>query len=862
MSRHLHPLDVCPRLPPALSRLDELARNLAYAWDPRLRAVFARLDPALWNATGKTPRRLLRQLAQSTLDRAAQDEGFLAEYGAALAALDSQRQAPPHEALAGLLGPDDLVAYFCAEFGLHESLPIYSGGLGVLAGDHCKAASDLGVPLVAVGLLYGQGYFTQTLDAQGRQHASAHESDFEELPVALCRDAAGQELRVALEVADRPVQLRLWEAQIGRIRLVLLDSDVPDNDPAERGITHQLYGGDADLRIRQEMVLGIGGVRALKALGLSPTVWHCNEGHAAFLALERLRERVAQGDDFDTALEGVSAAQVFTTHTPVAAGHDVFQAGQVRWHLRALLPQLGASEERVLALGSSDPLADPHHGRFNMTTLALRTSRFHNGVSRVHGRVARKMERGLWPQLRAQDVPIRHVTNGIHLPTFLGQPWQDLLDRESPGWREHADDPARWQALDRIDDARFAAVRRELKASLLQDAAARLRQQFRRNGVPHSLQRRATAVLEAGGDPLVLGFARRFATYKRAALLLSDEPRLARLLNDPRRPALLLVAGKAHPRDLPGQALIQQLWQASLRPEFIGRLLVLEGYDLRLARHLVQGSDVWLNTPEFPLEACGTSGMKAAVNGCVNVSVLDGWWDEAWSGEGEDRNGFAIHPAEPLFFSGGAPVDDSHRRARDEEEARQLLDILEHEVAPLYYGGEGGAPYGAGWLKIARASMKSLGPRFNSARMVLDYVRGFYGPAAHHGRALSGPAARGLAAWKQRVRSAWGGVSLRTAGPLARELRDGEPLALRLLAQLNGLAPEDVAVEVELGRREGAAFLRERIVPLQAAGRSGDETVFEAAITPLSGAQHLRLRMRPHHAALAHPFEMGLVAWT
>jgi starch phosphorylase len=848
---------VRPRLPQALRRLEELCGNLAYAWDWRIRAVFPALDAGTWEASGRNPRLLLRRLPQAALDRAAADPEFLRLYQGALEALDGLRSAPRDPAIAQHLAPDDVIAYFCAEFGVHETLPIYSGGLGVLAGDHCKAASDLGLPLVAVGLLYRQGYFAQTLDAHGGQHAHPHDADPAELPVALARDDTGAERRVAVEVGERQVQLRIWQASVGRVPLVLLDADLPENDPAERAITHQLYGGDADMRIRQEIVLGIGGLRALRALGHRPTVFHCNEGHAAFVILERLRELVAAGTDFDTALEAAAGAHVFTTHTPVAAGHDVFAASQVRWYLRALLAQLGVPEERVLALGA----ANAEDQRFNMTTLALRGTRHRNGVSRIHGRVARRMERSLWPQLRVADVPIGHITNGVHVPTFLARAWAAVFDAELPGWREHLHDAQWWHGLDRIDDGRFGAVRRALKHHLLRDVAERYARQLRRAGVPEDIVTRAVRPCAAGGDPLVLGFARRFATYKRATLLLADTDRLARMLDDRHAPGLLIFAGKAHPHDKPGQELIRRLHAASLAPPLIGRLIVLEGYDIRLARRLVQGCDVWLNTPEFPLEACGTSGMKAGINGTVNVSVLDGWWDEghAVSEEGVP-NGFAIRPTPLSYWS--MPEEEA-RPLRDAAECRQLLDVLEDQVKPRYFGFVDG--YGPEWLRVARESMRTVIPRFNAERMVLDYVAQQYGPAARSGRALAadgGAPAGALAQWTARVRAAWPGLALRAADPgLHRVLEPGAGATVRATAKLNGLTPADVAVECELGRREDGVFIRERLVPLQPAGAEGDEQVFAGTLDVAAGRQHYRLLVRPQHAALSHPFELGLALW-
>jgi starch phosphorylase len=864
MSTTTFTLELRPRIPDRLSRLQELAGNLAYAWDREIRGVFGRLDAGLWSATGNNPKLFLRRVSQEALEQAATDPGFLDAYDHALSSFDAQMAAPPHAQIVERLDPKtELVAYFCAEFGLHESLPIYSGGLGILAGDHCKAANDLGVPFVAVGLLYRQGYFTQLIDARGRQQAHAHPSNFDELPIRLCRDAAGAELRARVEVAERTIQLRIWQASIGRKSLYLLDADVPENDPLDRAITQQLYGGDTDTRIRQEIVLGIGGLRALRVLGHAPTVFHLNEGHAAFLVLERLREQVAAGLDFDSALELVAGGHVFTTHTPVPAGHDVFHDTQVRWFLQQLLPKLGCGEERLLALGANGGERD----RFNMTTLALRVSRFHNGVSKIHGRVASRLERNLWPQVAARDNPIRHVTNGIHLHTFLAGAWAKLFDESLDDWREQLLNPEFWKRVDAIAPDRYVEVRQQLKRALLTDVAERLRRQLRRGDVPESIVGRATRHL-AAADPstLVLGFARRFATYKRATLILSDEARLARILNDPQRPAILIYAGKAHPKDQPAQALIQKLFEASLKPEFIGRLIVVEGYDMKLARKLVQGCDVWLNNPEYPLEASGTSGEKAGINGVVNVSVLDGWWDEGYVAGGPSNpdgpNGFAVKPVDPKFWSGLPEAEAAHRR--DQEECTQLLDILEHEVVPRYYGADHRG-YAADWLRISKNSMKTLIPRFNSARMVMDYVRDFYSPAARQTHRLSADGAapaRALAEWKKKVRAAWPGVSLRTAESPPPALQHGDGLKLRVHAALNGLSPEEVAVECVLGRLSAAgAFITSRIVVLKPAGAEGAQTLFSIELEPVAGLQHYRIRVRPDHPAQSHPFELGCVVW-
>ena len=850
-------LELRPNIPPKLQRLEDLAGNLAYSWDREIRDVFWRLDRPLFNACGKNPKLLLRRVSQEALERAAADRDFIDDFNRALSSFDSYMAAVAEpEIERHLHAGSDLVAYFCAEFGLHESLHIYSGGLGILAGDHCKAASDLNLPFVAVGLLYRQGYFQQTIDGGGRQHANPQPVDFDVLPVELCRDAQGTELRVPVELADRVIRLRVWKVQVGHVALYLLDSDVAENDEAQRAITHQLYGGDSDLRIQQEIVLGIGGLRTLRALGLKPTVFHMNEGHAAFLALERIREEVAAGLDFDSALERIAAGNVFTTHTPVPAGHDRFSAGQVRWFLQGLLPSLRGGEERVLDLGGAGPEGAP----FNMTTLALRASRFHNGVSAIHGGVAQTMEQGLWPQVPAEENPIRHITNGVHLHTFLAQAWKLAFHDLFRGWRGELLNPEYWSRIDSIPEQRFVAVRQQLKRELLQDVEQRLRRQLRRNGVSEAVIVRATALVsDSDSKALVIGFARRFATYKRATLILTDEARLARLLDQSERPVLLLFAGKAHPKDEPGQAIIQRLYQTSMKPEFLGRLIVLEGYDMLLARNLVQGCDIWLNNPEYPMEASGTSGEKAGINGVVNVSVLDGWWDEGYDGS----NGFAVRPVDPRQT--GETSEEAAIQRRDAEESRQLLDILEHQAIPMYFGADN-AGYAPAWTRVSRNSMKTLIPRYNSARMVMDYLRTAYAPAARQTRRLGedgGAAARELAAWKRKVRECWSGVGLGLAQEPATALRHGEHLVLEVWARLNGLEPQDVVVECLLGEgaenEPGALPLG---YPFAPAGTGEKGSVrYRLELTPLAGLQHYRIRTRPSHAALSHPLEMGLLVW-
>ena len=841
-------LEVRPRVPLNLARLPEVAGNLIYSWDRDLRQLFRYLDNELYDACGCNPTVFLRRVAQSRLDAASEDPGFIEAYTRVTSVYDSYHAKRMPAALRAHLDAEhDLVAYLCLEFGLHESVPLYSGGLGILAGDHCKAASDLALPFVAVGLLYRQGYFEQRLAESGEQVAHYNSTRFEDLPLTLLRDHDGRELRVTAPMGVEDVQLRIWSGRVGHTRLCLLDADLEANSEELRSVTHRLYGGDRTTRIRQEIVLGIGGVRAVRALGLAPTVWHMNEGHAAFQIIERCREHTASGLCFDVALETVAAANVFTTHTPVPAGHDVFDETLVEQHLGGYCERAGIALEQLIALGN-----DTQNHHLNMTALALRGSRHHNGVSRDHGDVAAAMERYVWPEVPAEENPLTYVTNGVHLPTFLALEWVNLFDIRFRDWRGNLSNESYWACIDDVPDHRFLSVRQELKETLRADVRRRLIDQHRRNGVAEATIERAVALLEdPHRDVLLVGFARRFATYKRATLIFSDADRLARLLGNEERPVVLIMAGKAHPHDEPGQALIRQVYGLAMSKPFLGRVHVVENYDLALARQLVAGVDVWLNTPEHPLEASGTSGMKAAMNGVINLSVLDGWWGEGFDGS----NGWAIRPHDKRW-------DAAYRQ---HEEAHDLLETLERKVIPAYFD-RGHTPH---WVAMAKASMKTIIPRFNAERMVRHYVHHLYGPAARQGRRLAEHGARGatdLAAWKTRVRAAWPIVSMRRRDGAAVALEQGQLLHIELSLTLNGLTPADVRVECLVSERADDPPDRWRAFTFDlAAGRhnEGDGT-FDcelSATPPFSGVQSYRIRMYPHHALLTHPFEMGRMCW-
>ncbi|MBA2483575.1 MAG: alpha-glucan family phosphorylase, partial [Nitrosomonas sp.] len=747
------------------------------------------------------------------------------------------------------LEPTDQIAYFCFEFGFHESLPIYSGGLGILAGDHCKAASDLRLPFVGIGLLYRQGYFHQIIDNLGIQQVTYSDSDFEDLPVSPSLNDDGSEILIDVALPQREVKIKVWQVKIGHVRLYLLDSDLPENSSHDRLITHHLYGGDKTMRIEQEIVLGIGGVRALLAMGVKPTIWHINEGHAAFMILERIRQLVKQGQRFSSALEAVAVNTVFTTHTAVPAGHDFFSKAKMHTYFDAFIQELMISHDEFMALGNSTENSD-----FNMTALAIHGSRMHNGVSKIHGDVSSNICQDLWPQIKPEENPITYITNGVHVRTFLATEWSDLFDRYlGHEWQNKLCETEYWSRIHKIPDHLFWSTRQTLKSHMLYGVRARLAEQnFRNHGSGAHLDRLLKFTDPINPNILVFGFARRFATYKRATLLFKNLDWLRKILLDQRYPVLFIFAGKAHPADQPGQDLIREISKISHLPEFEGRLLLVEGYDLRLARRLVSGVDVWLNSPVFPLEASGTSGMKAGINGALNLSILDGWWGEGYDG----KNGWAIKP-------GSENMDPE---LRDQEESRAFYEILQDQVLPLYFN-RGNLGFSTEWVKMAKHSMVSLLPRFSATRMVDEYVNKFYQPASKNYSKYARDNfkyANTIADWKAKVRNQWQGVAIRSIETPEKNLNFGDTLHFKVALQLNGLKPEDVIVELLLCRQFHRIKLdRFKHFEFNNTGiEESGEYLFEFKLKPeLCGRQIYYVRVYPHHQFLTHPLEMGMMIW-
>ncbi len=841
-------LRVCPTIPDALERLDHIADDLWFSWNSNARALFHQIDPVLWIVCGHNPRSFLRRVSQRRLDAVAADRAFLAQYHGVVSDYDSYKKEE-YQWFSSKFddAKEHAVAYFSAEFGLHESLPIYSGGLGILAGDHCKSASDLGLPFTGVGLLYRQGYFTQTINAQGEQLAAYHDNRFGDLCIEQIMDKSGNPLRVQVELPGRMLDINIWKAKAGHIRMLLLDSDVASNSAEDRGITYQLYGGGLENRIRQEIVLGIGGVRALRAVAIAPTVWHANEGHAAFIILERMRELIKQHNlDWREALEAVRASTVFTTHTPVPAGHDIFPLDMFDHYMGHYASKLGMEPAQLHQLGHGDF----GHGAegFNQTALAINSAAHVNGVAKLHGEVSSNICQSMWPDLQPGENPVTYITNGVHVTTWLAPEWINAFNQHLGGqWRGQLLDPAFWRNIADIPDYLYWSIHQTNKQRMLQYVRRQLERQARRNGESAQLVQEMTALFDV--RTVVVGFARRFATYKRATLLFHDEERLRRLLNDGDRPVVFLFAGKAHPADKPGQELIRRIHEFSRKPEFIGRILMLESYDMTLGRYLTSGVDVWLNNPIRLMEASGTSGMKAAMNGVPNLSILDGWWPECFQGD----NGWAI--------GGERAVADPQRR--DEDDAASLYHIFKNEVIPTYYcRNESG--FSDAWVAISKQSMISSIPRFNTDRMVSDYAKRFYVPASRRGRLLcenNFQRARKLALWKAKVRKAWPKVRLDQMGDseLERQGRYGEAVMVRIKAYYDGLSADDLHVEIVLLRpsRDGG-YKHYRMIEMQHAGGG----VFEFDLQPDdSGDFAYHIRAYPQHEDLAHPLAMGLMAY-
>ncbi|MGZ4590022.1 MAG: alpha-glucan family phosphorylase [Actinomycetes bacterium] len=849
-------------LPAALAPLGELALNLRWSWHTPSQDLFRSLDPAVWAEVEHDPVRLLAALGPDRLAALADDGVVVRRVQAAAEDLHAYLSGDrwyQHLQRDTADQPDRAVprsiAYFSPEFGITAVLPQYSGGLGILAGDHLKTASDLGVPIVGVGLLYRAGYFAQSLSREGWQQERYPVLDPNELPIALLRegnDPSAEPLKVRVGLpGGRHLVAQVWKAQVGRVPLLLLDSDVEDNQPAERDVTDRLYGGGSEHRLLQEMLLGIGGVRALRAYAkltgsAAPDVFHTNEGHAGFLGVERIRELTeSEGLTFDEAIEGARSATLFTTHTPVPAGIDRFSRDLIEQHFGGDNACPGVPVARVLALGAEDyEGGDP--SVFNMAVMGLRLAQRANGVSRLHGHVARDMFKQLWPGFDGEEIPISHVTNGVHAPTWVAPEVFELAEREVGP--ELAHEATGWEGIADVSDEKIWAVRRVLRARLVADVRNRLRVSWGQRGASDAELGWVDKVLDP--DVLTIGFARRVPSYKRLTLMLRDPARLKRLLLDPERPVQLVVAGKAHPADDGGKKLIQELVRFTDDPAVRNRIVFLPGYDIAMAQALYPGCDVWLNNPLRPLEACGTSGMKSALNGGLNLSVLDGWWDEMYDG----HNGWAIPTADGV-------TDHDHR---DDLEANALYDLIENTVAPLFYDRTASSQP-ARWIEMVRHTLQTLGPNVLASRMVRDYVHQLYAPAFRSAQALNDTyaGARELAAWKSKVRRAWGAVRVDhvESSGVGDMPEVGTTLELRAFVSLGDLTPADVDVQVVHGRVDPDDQLADTsVVALRhAEAYEGGRHRYVGEIKlERSGPFGYTTRIVPRHRLLAGPAELGL----
>jgi glycogen phosphorylase len=844
--------NVTPILPAALEPLREMSFNLWWTWEPAARRLFRHLDPELWNRTNHNPVRMLQLSRQSRLEELAQDKTFLRELKQVFE--EFEKYLGRHDTY-GKTGAGSAIknpiAYFSAEFGFHESIPNYSGGLGILAGDHCKSASDLDLNFVAIGLLYRHGYFRQQIDKEGVQEAINLNQSFYHLPIREVRRGDAN-LLIPVSILDREVFAKLWELRVGRVNLYLLDTDIAENRAEDRLITAELYGGDLEMRMRQEIMLGIGGVKALAALGIQPDVFHMNEGHSAFLALERIRLNVVEKKlDFYSALQVVAAANVFTTHTPVPAGNDSFPREMMRKYFGSFAKELNIPFDELFSFGQTR--VNPNDP-FSMTILALRLSRHANGVSKLHGEITRSLWKDVWSGVPVHEVPITSITNGVHTKTWMAPEFAALYRKHLGAWEEHLTEPEFWRGVIDIPDAQLWETHQKLKLRLIEFVRDRVRRRRERMGESPESIRKVNRILDP--EILTIGFARRFATYKRGTLLFSDKERLKRLCNDTTRPVQFIFAGKAHPRDEAGKALIQEVYRFSREAGLENRVVFLEDYDSYIARRLVQGVDLWLNHPLRPLEASGTSGMKSAPNGGINLSVLDGWWREGYNGS----NGWAV----------GAEIDNGTTEFQNEVDASSLYQLLENQIVPLYYAKpDGKLPLA--WLQLMRESIRSVTPVFNTQRMVKEYTEHLYIPAAksHENFSRDGcGSATQLSQWKTQIRKDWPEIKIsdvQVGNKDRQSISVGESLQISARVHLGAVDPQHVRVEAYHGEIDNGDIRNPSATVLnQNSQADGNGNYLYQGSVPAteSGTYGFSVRVVPTHPCLMQAHELRLITWS
>jgi starch phosphorylase len=860
----VHTFTVVPALPKELEDLDFIARNVYWCWNLDIVNLFNRIDSRLWKAYSHNPIKLLGTVSQQRLDELAQNRGFVSQVKHARQKLDAYLSSPTWYEKNSAKSGKIVIAYFSAEFGLHESLPFYSGGLGLLAGDHMKSASDLGIPLVGVSLLYQKGYFRQYLNIDGWQQEVFSDNDIYNMPVELVVDKAGLPVKIAVDYPSRKVAAQIWAVSIGRIKLYLLDTNLPENSSQDRMITANLYGGDLDMRITQEILLGIGGFRALAAMGITPAVCHMNEGHAAFMALERIRSLKEKTDmTFEQAIEATKAGNCFTIHTPIQAGNDEFPPELIDKYFAEFYPSLGIDHQKFMSLGRLTPKDEKE--TFKMPVLALKLSAYRNGVSKLHGRVSRKIWSTLWPELPEDEVPITSITNGVHIKSWLSEEINSLYERYlGANWAEEITEGLNWDAVEQIPDEEFWRIHQRSRESLVAFTRSRLKAQMQRRGTYHTELNWAEEVLDP--QALTVGFARRFTTYKRGNLLLQEPARFVKLLSDAEKPIQFIFAGKAHPKDTQGKEIIRQIIHFASQYNVRRRIVFLEDYDINVARYLLRGVDIWLNTPRPPLEASGTSGMKAALNGALNISTLDGWWCEGYRPQG----GWAVG-------NGEIYQDTAYQ---DAIESKALFNILEKEVIPLFYTRcVDGLP--RAWINRVKQSIKWITPIFNTHRMVAEYASRFYNPAADQFRYLTEKSmmrAKALADWKTKINSNWTDLAIKDVQatikngfpekpfkPEQSPVKVGSELTVKAFLRLGSIKPGEVSVQLYHGQVDSWGNITEgSFVPMDCRGETNNDGdyLFTGSISfTSSGRQGYAVRVLPRNDDLVNANDLGLVLW-
>jgi len=855
---------ILPALPDSLKDLEVIAKNMFWSWNPGFVELFKRIDGNLWTACGHNPVKLLGSVSQERLEELTENKGFLCELQRAADKLKSYLEGPTWYEKVCSRCSKPLVAYFSAEFGIHECLPIYAGGLGILAGDHLKSASDLGVPIVGVGLLYQKGYFRQYLNIDGWQQEMYIENDFYNMPIEPVRKKSGRALTVSVEYPGRCVLAQIWCVSIGRVKLYLLDTNIASNSPTDRMITASLYSGDREMRIRQELMLGIGSLKALAAMDITPVVCHMNEGHSAFMALERIRQlRNAENMTFDEAVEATKAGNVFTMHTSVKAGLDEFSVELMDKYFGSYFPNLGINKKQFLALGRIDP--DDDNESFKMPILALRLSSYRNGVSKLHGEVSRNMWSFLWPGVPVSEVPIKSITNGVHIKSWLSDEMNSLYERYfGPNWADELTNKSICDNIAQIPDEELWRIRQRCKECLVVFARNRLKAHIQRRGAYHTELNWAEEVLDPRA--LTIGFARRFASYKRGNLLLKDPKRLVKLLSDPKRPVQLIFSGKAHPRDTEGKDIIRQIIHFAAQYDVRRRIVFLEDYDINVARFLVHGVDVWLSTPRRPMEASSTSGMKAAINGALNISTLDGWWCEGYTPEIGWVTGVGESCEDPGY--------------QDMVESQAIYNILENEIVPLFYTRTADDLPRA-WIRRVKNSISRITPQFNTNRMVGSYTRRFYNPTAARWRYLTAEApsrAKALSMWKSNMKSLWPEFAIKDVkihikngkgdvelNPKQPQLKVGSELSIKALIKLGKVKPDDVSVELYHGSVDARGNIRDgsavRMAHKKTSEQEGEYWFVGTMPCKRTGQHGVAVRVLPRNTDLVDPYDLGLILW-